>query len=87
MRFDSKQKVYAAVLGTTGLSVLMSLLITTVLQGGVASLEEVMPAIIVPLCVAPGVSFWGYSQAHKIELLNKELATLLNHDPLTNVHS
>lgn len=87
MRFDSKQKVYAAVLGTTGLSVLMSLLITLVLQGGVASLDAVMPAIVVPLCVAPLVSFWGFSQAHKIELLNKELAMLLNHDPLTNVHS
>lgn len=87
MRFDSKQKVYAAVLGTTGLSVLMSLLITIVLQGGVASLQAVTPAIVVPLCVAPLVSFWGFSQAHRIELLNIELATLLNHDPLTNVHS
>ena len=87
MRFDSKQKVYCAVLGTTVLSVLMSLLITGVLQGGISDLEAVMPAIIVPLCVAPLVSLWGFTQAHKIEVLNRELTNLLNHDPLTNVHS
>ena len=87
MRFDTKQKVYTAVLGTTVLSVLMSLLVTSIIQGGVSSLADVLPAIIVPLCVAPPVSFWGYSQAHKIEKLNQELGRLLNHDPLTNVHS
>ena len=49
MRFDTKQKVYTAVLGTTVLSVLMSLLVTSIIQGGFSSLADVLPAIIVPI--------------------------------------
>ena len=87
MRFDTKFKVYLAVFGTTVVSVAMSLVITMLIMGGPGDLSSMAPAIAVPLCVAPLVSLWGFTQAHKIELLNKELAQLLNHDPLTQTHS
>ncbi|MEP2630769.1 MAG: GGDEF domain-containing protein [Rhizobiaceae bacterium] len=87
MRFDTKKKVYFAVIATTVISILMSLLITGIIQGGLGKFEAIAPAFLVPLCVAPLVSFWGYSQAHKIEELNMKLQHLLNHDELTNVHS
>ena len=87
MRFDSKRKVYLAVLGTTVISVVSSLLITGAILGGFGDLKSMMPALVVPALVAPLVSFWGFSQTHKIAELNAELSTLLSHDPLTNVRS
>ena len=87
MLFDSKAKVYLAVFGTTLISVIASLLITGGLQGGFSDIGSMAPAAIVPLVVAPLVSFWGFSQAHKIAELNAELENLLSHDPLTNVRS
>ena len=87
MRFDSQSKVYLAVFLTTVISVVMSILITGILQGGFDDPEAMAPAIIVPLLVAPLVSFWGFSQSRKIEQLNAELSNLLSHDPLTNVRS
>lgn len=87
MRFDSKAKVYLAVLGTTLVSVLASLLITGGLLGGFNDLASLTPALLVPLIVAPIVSFWGFTQTRKIAELNTELANLLSHDPLTNVRS
>lgn len=87
MRFDSQGKVYLAVLCTTVVSVLASMLITGLLMGKFDDPEAMLPAILVPLMVAPLVSFWGFSQTRKIAELNTELANLLNHDPLTNVRS
>jgi len=87
MRFDSKKKVYIAVVITTALSVLASVVITGILFGGVPDFNSLVPSVVVPLCVAPLVSLWGYSQAHRIEVLNRRLSVLLNHDPLTLVHS
>ena len=78
MRFDSKGKVYLAVFCTTAVSVIASLLITGVLMGGFDEPEAMLPAALVPLMVAPLVSFWGFSQTHKIAELNAELANLLN---------
>lgn len=87
MRFDSKQKVYVAVCLTTVGSVLLSLLFTGILRGKLSNISTLVPSIVVPLCVAPLASLWGFSQAYKIEMLNKKLASLLDHDPLTNLYS
>ena len=87
MRFDSKRKVYLGVLVTTVMSVLLSLFFTGILRGGISDAATLVPSIVVPLCVAPLASLWGFSQAYKIEILNRQLADLLNHDPLTKVHS
>ena len=87
MRFESKQKVYLAVLITTALSVFLSVVFTGILRGEWSNAATLVPSIIVPLCVAPLASLWGFTQAYKIEELNSQLAELLNHDPLTKVHS
>ncbi len=87
MLFDSKLKVYIGVLITTVVSVILSVMFTGIIRGGLNEPSTLIPSIVVPLCVAPLASLWGFTQAHKIAVLNKQLANLLNHDPLTNAHS
>ena len=87
MRFDTKTKVYTGVFVTSALSVVLSVLVTLLIKGGEFSASAILTSIIVPLCVAPAVSFWGFLQAYKIEQLNTQLSYLVNHDALTNLRS
>ena len=87
MRFDTKQRVYLAVVLTTRVSILFSVVVTGILRGGTFEISAMIPSVVVPLCVAPLVSFWGVSQAYRIGELNRKLADLLKYDPLTKVHS
>lgn len=87
MRFDSRFKVYSGVTVTTVLSVLLSVFVTLIFKGGDLQTSSLITAVIVPLCVAPLASYWGFEQAYRIERLNEKLRYMVNHDALTNVHS
>ena len=87
MKFETEKQVNCAVLLTTVASVLLSLLVTYLALGESRFAVGAIPATLVPLLVAPVVSYLGFSQTREIHLLNAKLTRMVNHDTLTQLYS
>lgn len=87
MKLETEKQVRFAVIATTLASIFLSLIVTYLVLGDASFSFGAIPAIIVPLIVAPLASYFCFSQARTIHSLNKELTCLVNHDTLTQAYS
>lgn len=88
--FNTKKNVYRSVILTTLLSLLMSLILTSVAIIALDVREwEVLIAIciMVPLCVAPPITYKVFNMAHELERAKTNLKELSIRDHLTGAYN
>ncbi|MFD3191774.1 GGDEF domain-containing protein [Sedimentitalea sp. HM32M-2] len=85
IRNDTEKWVF--VLFVSLVSVAGSLLITRLMSPGGLDIRSIVPAVAVPMIVAPMVSLWVARMMLRIHQLNRQLEFLLRHDQMTGLLS
>jgi diguanylate cyclase (GGDEF)-like protein len=78
---------WLSVLVISGMSILVSVLITILINGDAPEDVSLRTAILVPLLIAPPVTLWSANRMLEIHRLNQQLEYLLAHDQMTNLLS